>query len=455
MIDRLPPHSDAGERGLLGCCLLDPSHVLPPVIEQLPEEAFYDLRHRRLYAHLANMVNHGRPVAVDTLVARLSVGDELEQVGGGGYVSTLPDAASTALNWEEYYGLVRDLWLRRRLIGTLTECAGKLWDYQGERVDQLLDEIERDVLGATKVNLSARTIRPLAEALEILRQALDNAARGSALIEGLPTGFSYWDKMTGGLHPGELVILGGRPSTGKTALAMNIVENVAIGQHLPVGVLSMEMRDIELALRMLCARGKANMHHVRTGYASSIDLEQLTEVWPDIQKAPIFVDDTPSLDITALRGRARRMVQQYGCRLLVVDYLQLATAKGADGQVDRITRVSAGLKAMARELAVPVIGLTQLSREIEKDGNRMPRLSDIRDSGAVEQDADVVVILHRPVKKDADEFAKVVPVNLVILKQRNGPLGNVKLVFFPEQTRFVDRFAGQGDTEHDVMSQVS
>jgi replicative DNA helicase len=435
--------------------LLDPSQVLPPLIERLPEEAFYDLRHRRLYAHLASMVSHGRPVDASTLIARLSVGDELEKLGGAGYVSTLPDATPTALNWETFHDMVRDLWLRRRVIATLTASCSKVFQYTGDRVDQLLDEVERDVLAATEVNLGVRTIRPLSAALEILREAMDNASRGKALIEGLSTGFSYWDKMTGGLHPGEMVVLGGRPSLGKTALAMNIVENVAIGQSKPVGVLSMEMQDIELALRMLCARGKANMHHVRTGFASNQDLECIIEVWPAVQAAPIFVDDTPSLDITQLRARARRMVQQYDCRLLVVDYLQLATAKGADGQVDRITQVSAGLKAMTRELGVPVLVLSQLSREIEKDGKRKPRLSDIRDSGAVEQDADVVVMLHRPHKKDDGEKEVVVEVNLEILKQRNGPLGTVKLAFFPEQTRFVDRFAGQGDTEHDVVSQAS
>jgi len=264
------------------------------------------------------------------------------------------------------------------------------------------------------------------------------------MLTGVGTGFTDLDRMTSGLHPGEMVVIAARPSMGKTSLAMNIAEHVAIEQKLPVGVFSLEMTSESLVLRMLCSRSRVNLRSVREGFLAERDFPKLTGAAGKLANAPLFIDDSSGLSILQLRAKARRMAQQYGIKLFVIDYLQLlhSTARRAENRQQEIADISNGIKSLAKELSVPVIVLSQLNRELEKDKNRKPRMSDLRESGAIEQDADVVGLLYKPSSGDDDEAGggseeqDAVPVNLLIAKQRNGPTGDVNLTFLKSYTRF-------------------
>jgi len=317
--------------------------------------------------------------------------------------------------------------------------VGRVYDYEGQ-VDALMDEIERDVLRISESRVQSQTnsIKDLVK--KAVNTIEDYHARQGALT-GLGTGFTDLDKMTTGLHAGEMIVIAARPSVGKTSLAMNIAEHVALDEKLPVGVFSLEMTAESLVLRMLCSRARVNMRSVREGFLAERDFPKLTGAAGKIAGAPLFIDDSSGLSILQLRAKARRMHQQYGIKLFVVDYLQLlhSTAKRADNRQQEIADISSGIKSLAKELKVPVIVLSQLNREVEREKGRPPRMSDLRESGAIEQDADLVGLLYRPSKEDDDSAERVEaePINLLIAKQRNGPAGeDVHLTFLRAYTRF-------------------
>jgi replicative DNA helicase len=440
--DRLPPHSPEAEKGVLGCILLSPRECMGICIEKFKRgsEVFYDLRHQHIYDLLAEMYDQKEAIDLITVQQRLKDRNYLEAIGGIAYLSNLVDSVPSAANLDYYVDIVREKYLLRKMIQTCTSVVGRVYEHEGE-VDSLLDEVERDVLRISeeRVEASSRMIKDL---VHKAINTIEEFHQRQGMLTGLATGFADFDKMTSGLHGGEMIVIAARPSMGKTSLAMNIAEHVAVDQRLPVGVFSLEMTAESLVLRMLCSRSRVNLRNIRDGFLAERDFPKLTGSAGKLANAPIFIDDSSGLSILQLRAKARRMYQQYGIKLFVVDYLQLlnSTSRRAENRQQEIADISNGIKALAKELTVPVIVLSQLNRELEKDKNRKPRLSDLRESGSIEQDADLVGLLYKANSGDEDEGpaqeTDAVPVNLLIAKQRNGPTGDVNLTFLKAFTRF-------------------
>lgn len=441
--DRLPPHAPEAEQGVLGCVLLSPNDCLGQCIEKLTTgpEVFYDLRHQTIYSAVIEMYDHREAIDLITLQQRLKDKQLLEQIGGIPYLSALQDAVPSAANLSYYLEIVLEKFLLRKMIQTCTEVVGRVYDYEGE-VDALMDEVERDVLRISESRAQGAT-QTIKQLVHSAIGTVENYFNRQGVLGGLATGFADLDRMTDGLHGGEMIVIAARPSMGKTSLAMNIAEHVVLANKIPVGVFSLEMTAESLVLRMLCSNARVNLRNIREGFMTEADFPKLTSAAGRMSSAPLFIDDTPALSILQLRARARRLWQQYGIKLFVVDYLQLLHSTARRSQENRqqeIADISSGIKALAKELNVPVIVLSQLNRELEREKNRKPRLSDLRESGAIEQDADVVGLLYKPSAEDDEagggEEPDGVPVNLLIAKQRNGPTGDVNLTFLKPYTRF-------------------
>jgi replicative DNA helicase len=451
--DRLPPHSPEAEQGVLGCVLLSPNDCMGQCIEKFKtaEDVFYDLRHQTIYRALAEMYDNKEAIDVITLQQRLKDKQLLEQIGGIAYLSTLPDTVPSAANLTYYLDIVQEKYLLRKMIHVCTAVVTRVYDYEGE-IDALMDEVERDVLRISESRVKAQT----STIKDLVHRAINNIElyhQRQGQLSGLATGFIDLDKMTDGMHEGEMIVIAARPSMGKTSLAMNIAEHVAVDLKLPVGVFSLEMTADALVFRLLCSRAKVNLKDIRSGFLVERDFPKITTAAGQLANAPLFIDDTSGLSILQLRAKARRMAQQYGIKLLVIDYLQQmhSTSRKADNRQQEIADISSGVKALAKELKIPVIVLSQLNRDFERDKSRKPNLADLRESGAIEQDADLVGILYKvdpentSQRKDdiTDEetgmLPDAIPVNLLVAKQRNGPTGDVPLTFLRTFTRFENR----------------
>ena len=443
-LDRLPPHSTEAEMGVLGCALLDPNQCIGECIEKLKDDgamAFYDLRHQTIYETLAAMFNARSAIDLITVQQNLKDRQLLDQIGGIAYLSQLQDAVPSAANLSYYLDIVREKFLLRKLITTCSGVVAKVFDYEGE-VETLLDEVEKEILRVNESRAQGSVI-PINTLVHDAIATIENYFGRNGQLGGIATGFADLDKMTDGLHGGEMIIIAARPSMGKTSLAMNVAEHVALELKLPVAVFSLEMSAASLILRMMCSLARVNLRSIREGFMSEADFPKLTSAAGRLSAAKLFIDDTAGLSILQLRARARRMAQQHGIKLFVIDYLQLlnSTAQRAkENRQQEIADISSGIKALAKELNVPIIVLAQLNREIEKDKSRKPRLSDLRESGSIEQDADLVALLYKPDAGEDEESAPAesegLPVNLVIAKQRNGPTGDVNLTFLKPYTRF-------------------
>jgi replicative DNA helicase len=442
--DRLPPHSPEAEQGVLGCIMLSPNDCMGECLTKLKEgsEVFYDLRHQTIFDALAEMFDKREGIDIITLQQKLKDRQLLEQVGGIAYLSALPDTVPSSANLSYYLDIVQEKFLLRKMIRVCTDVVGRAYDFEGE-VDGLMDEVERDILriSESRVQGQSSTIK------ELVKKAIgtiEDFHQRQGTLTGISTGFRDLDKMTTGMHGGEMIVIAARPSVGKTSLAMNIAEHVAIEERLPVGVFSLEMTADSLVLRMLCSRSRVNLRNVREGFLAERDFPKLTGSAGKLANAPLFIDDSSGLSILQMRAKARRLHQQYGVKLFVVDYLQLlhSTARRAENRQQEIADISSGIKALAKELNVPVIVLSQLNREVEREKGRPPRLSDLRESGAIEQDADLVGLLYKPSKGEDEDSGteasnEAIPVNLLIAKQRNGPAGeDVQLMFLKSYTRF-------------------
>jgi replicative DNA helicase len=441
-LDRLPPHSVEAEQGVLGCVLLSPNDCFGQCIEKFKSgsEVFYDLRHRTVYEVLVEMYERKEAIDVITVQQTLKDKQQLEAVGGLAYLASLPDAVPSAANLDYYLDIVREKYVLRRMIVACTEVVSRAYEHQGE-VDQLLDEVERDILhiSGERVTANAPTMK------ELVHRAIHHIEmyhQRQGQLGGIATGFVDLDKLTDGLHGGEMIVIAARPSMGKTSLAMNVAEHVAVELKLPVGVFSLEMTAESLVMRMMSSLARVNSRSIRDGFLAERDFARLTTAAGQLAKAPLFIDDASALSILQLRAKARRLHQQHGIKLFIIDYLQLvhSTARRAENRQQEIADISSGIKALAKELKVPVIVLSQLNRELEKDKNRKPRMSDLRESGSIEQDADLVALLYKPNVSDDDDGPGVeqdaAPVNLLIAKQRNGPTGDVQLTFLKSCTRF-------------------
>jgi replicative DNA helicase len=429
---------------VLSCIMISPNECMGECLEKLKEgpEVFYDLRHQTIFQTMAEMFDTRVPIDIITVQQRLKDNNLLEEVGGLGYLSTVRDFVPTSALITHYLEIIRDKSLLRRMIRVCTEAVSRIYDFEGE-VEGLMDEVERDVLriGESRVQSKTITIKDLVKrAINTIEDYHQRAGK----LTGISTGFMDLDRMTTGMHPGEMIVIAARPSVGKTSLAMNIAEHVAIEQRLPVGVFSLEMTADSLVLRMLCSRSRVNLRNIRDGFLVERDFRPLTDNAGKIAGAPLFIDDSSGLSILQLRAKARRMYQQHGIKLFVIDYLQLlnSSSKRVENRQQEISDISGGIKALSKELNVPIIVLSQLNREVEREKGRPPRLSDLRESGAIEQDADLVGLLYRPAKQGEDEEtaadpSDAIPVNLLIAKQRNGPANeDVNLTFLKHYTRF-------------------
>lgn len=440
IIDRLPPNSPEAEQGVLGCIMLSPYDCIYECITEFKDGAktFFDLRHQVIYEAIVEMSERLDAIDVITLQQRLKDKQQLENVGGIAYLAALPDTVPSVANLKFYATIVLDKYRLRKLIAVCTDIVGRIYEFDGE-VDALIDECEADFLNSTR-SQSAKIAVQCMPAVQRAMTRMEAYSENQGILTGISTGFVDLDRMTSGMKGGEMIVIAARPSMGKTSLAMNIAEAVSVDQKLPVGVFSLEMTEDQLIERAICSRARVNIRNVRDGFLAERDFPKLTSSAGRIGAAPLYIDDSSGLSIMELRARARRMWQLYSIKLFVIDYLQLlhSTARKAHNRQQEIGDISRGCKALAKDLNVPVVVLAQLNRELEKDKNRKPRLSDLRESGDIEQDGDLIGLLYKPATDDDDDGTEkeATPVNLLIAKQRSGPCGDVYLTFLKPYTRF-------------------
>src|SRR6266436_5424052 len=445
---RTPPHSVEAEQGVLGSMLISPRETIAECVEKINEEYFYVPAHRTIYDVLVELWNAGQAIDLITFTQVLRDRNLLDSVGGAALVTNLFTFVPTAANVQYYLEIVRDKYILRQIISAATESVRRAYEEQDE-VDSLLDEVEQKIFDVGEDRFKGQMLSMKDHAM----QAIEKLYERKGSITGISTGFVEFDRMTSGLHPSEMVVIAARPSMGKTALAMNIAEHVAINEKLPVGVFSLEMSSQQLVQRLLCSRARVNLQRVRDGFLGERDFPSLTAAASKLAEAKIFIDDSASLSILELRAKARRLKAQQDVSLIIVDYLQLLRSTSRRAQDNRqleISEISAGLKALAKELKIPVIVVAQLNRQPEQRAGGKPRLSDLRESGSIEQDADLVGLLVRPELYEEDEEARVEKsgeAEFIIAKQRNGPVGEIPLTFLKEFTRFETRARNVGERE--------
>ncbi len=358
-VDRLPPHSPEAEQGVLGCVLLSPNDCVGECVEKFKAgaEVFYDLRHQTIFEALIEMYDEREAIDIITLQQRLKNKQRLEEVGGVAYLNSLPDTVPSAANLSYYLEIVLEKYVLRKMIHTCTEVVSRVYEHEGE-VDGLLDEVERDILRISEERVEGKTDK-IKELVKKAISTIEDYHARQGMLTGVGTGFIDLDKMTSGLHGGEMIVIAARPSMGKTSLAMNIAEYVSVDLKLPVGVFSLEMTSESLVMRMLCSRARVNLRNVREGFLAERDFPKLTAAAGRLAGAPLFIEDSSGISILQLRAKARRMSQQFGIKLFVIDYLQLlhSTARRAENRQQEIADISNGIKSLAKELNVPVIVL--------------------------------------------------------------------------------------------------
>ncbi|MDD4359423.1 MAG: replicative DNA helicase [Syntrophaceticus sp.] len=435
-IERTPPHNLEAEQAVLGALLLAPDSF-SVVSEILWPESFYGEGHRQIYSTLKEMAESGRPIDLLTVTEELQHRELLDKVGGAAYLAELAGAVPSAVNAGYYASIVADKGLLRALINTCAQLATRGYD-DGADSEYLLDDAERMImdLSQKRVSKSYRSIRELL--VEVLEK-IEQLCQKKGGVTGIPTGFTELDKYTSGLQPSDLILLAARPSMGKTALGLNIAQNMAVKHGIPVGIFSLEMSGDQVAQRLLSAESLVDQQRLRTGFLGEEDWPRLLKAATKLSEAPIYIDDTPAISLLELRSKARRLKLEYGVGMLMIDYLQLMQAgKRTENRVQEISEISRFLKALARELDVPVLALSQLSRAVEqRGGDRKPILSDLRESGSLEQDSDVVMFIYRDEYYNDDSEDKGIA-DIIISKQRNGPTGTIQLAFLKEFTKFVN-----------------
>jgi replicative DNA helicase len=450
-LHRTPPHSVEAEQGVLGSMLISPRETIAECVEKINEEYFYVPAHRTIYDVLVDLWNTRQGIDLITFTQVLRDRNLLDSVGGAAFVTNLFTFVPTAANVQYYLEIVRDKYILRQIISAATESVRRAYEEQ-EEVDSLLDEVEQKIFDVGEDRFKGQMLSMKDHAMQAI-ETIERLYERKGSITGISTGFVEFDRMTSGLHPSEMVVIAARPSMGKTALAMNIAEYVAINEKLAVGVFSLEMSSQQLVQRMLCSRARVNLQRVRDGFLGERDFPSLTAAASKLAEAKMFIDDSASLSILELRAKARRLKAQQDVSLIIVDYLQLlrsTTRRAQDNRQLEISEISAGLKALAKDLKIPVIVVAQLNRQPEQRTGGKPRLSDLRESGSIEQDADLVGLLVRPELYEEDEEARVEKAGeaeLIIAKQRNGPVGEIPLTFLKEYTRFETRARNVSEPE--------
>jgi replicative DNA helicase len=445
---RVPPHSIEAESSVLGGLLLD-NGAWDRVGDLLVDNDFYRHEHKLIYAAIGALVNASKPADVITVNEQLQNQGKADEMGGLGYLNSLAQYVPSASNIRRYAEIVRERSILRKLVSASDEIATNAFNPQGKAIDRILDEAEQKIFNIGEEGSRMKQGFQSMDTLVVeLLDRVQEMANNPNDITGVPTGFYDLDRMTSGLQPGDMVVLAARPSMGKTAFAINIAEHVALNEGLPVAVFSMEMGASQLAVRVVGSIGRIDQGHLRTGKLNDDEWPRLTEAIEKLRTVSLHIDETPGLTSSELRANARRLARQCGkLGLIVVDYLQLMSGSGGAGGDNRATElgeISRGLKMLAKELQCPVIALSQLNRSVEQRTDKRPMMSDLRESGAIEQDADIIMFIYRDdyYNKDSKEPGVA---EIIIGKQRNGPTGTVKLTFLKNLTRFESLASGLSD----------
>jgi replicative DNA helicase len=432
--DRLPPQSRDAERCVLGSMLRDPGGAIPDVLQIIRADYFYFDAHQKIFLAVHSLYDEAQPVDLVILADRLKQLKQLDDVGGYGYLGELWDAAPTAANAEYYAKIVREKAITRNLIHAGTEILRDAYD-QAQPADQLLEGAERKVLEIAQLGATGQTYELKNVVSEVFDRIDVRMKQGHQSTSGLATGFADLDEITAGLQNSELIILAARPSVGKTAFSLNITRHIVVEEKQPVFFVSLEQSRIELAERLMCSQGRVDSHRLRKGHLSAEDMDRLLEAGDVLRNAPLFIDDTPAQGMMRIAANARRLKLRQGLKLVVIDYLQLIEPENRrDPRQEQVAQISRRLKFLARELSIPVVALAQVNRSSEDRQDHRPRLSDLRESGSIEQDADTCFLLHRQEKTDPNQRDDTIEV--IIGKQRNGPTGEVTLVYRKQFMRY-------------------
>jgi len=433
MLDKIPPQNLEAEMAVLGSMLLDDESI-NVAVELLSSESFYKDSHRKVFEAICGLFNANKAVDLITLTEELKKQSILDEVGGVSFLAGLANAVPTSANINHYVNIVKEKSILRALINNSTRIVSACYESDG-KIDEVVDTAEKLIFEVSDRKTGVNYFQ-LKEIIKNSIETIDRLYQKKAHVTGVPTGFVDFDIKTAGLQPSDLIVIAGRPSMGKSAFALGMAEYAGVVEKVPTAIFSLEMSKEQLVQRMICAHARVDAHKVRTGYLATSDWPRLTAAAGKLSEAPIFIDDTPGISVMELRAKARRLKSHHDIKLIILDYMQLMRGTaGIESRQQEISEISRSLKALARELNVPVIAISQLSRAVESRTDHRPQLSDLRESGAIEQDADVVVLILR------EEYYTATPDNqgiadIIIAKQRNGPVGNFKLTFIKEYTKF-------------------
>ncbi|HOJ52383.1 MAG TPA: replicative DNA helicase [Syntrophales bacterium] len=435
LLHRVPPQNMEAEQSVLGGILLD-NQALNAAQEILSDSDFYSDAHKKIFRAMQDLADRGEPVDLITLSDHLRDKKQLDQVGGAAYLASLVDSVPSAANISYYAKIVREKAILRSLISSATDILTKSYE-QASEVDDILDEAEHAIFEISQ-NKIRRSFYPLKEIIKDSFRTIERLYESKELITGVPTGFDKFDELTSGLQRSDLIIIAGRPSMGKTAFALNIARHAAVESNIPVAIFSLEMSKEQIAMRLLSSTAKVDSQRIRKGFLGEMDWPKLTNAAGLLSEAPLFIDDTPALTVLEMKAKSRRLKAEHGLGLIIIDYLQLMRGTAyRESREQEISEISRSLKALAKELNVPVIALSQLNRKVEDRTNRRPQMADLRESGAIEQDADVIVFIYRDeVYNKSEDNPKKGIAEIIIAKQRNGPISTVELAFLEKYTSF-------------------
>ncbi len=424
---RLPPHSDEAEESVLGAILID-KDAITNIASLIRPEFFYHEKNGLIFQAALSLYEKRQPIDLITLTEALKKKKALRRAGGAAYLAALTNKVPTAANVEEYAQIVKENWIKRSLISIASRLTKRSFDESTES-NKLLDKAEQEIFSLSQSNLNS-SFTAVKDALAESFDRLDELHKKAGGLRGVPTGFKDLDNMLAGLQDSNMIVLAARPGVGKTALSLNIARYVAVEENMPVGIFSLEMSQEELVDRLLVRQSGIDGWKLKTGKLDEDDFSRLSDAMGTLAEAPLYIDDTPGISVLEMRTKARRLQLEKGLKLLIVDYLQLIHGRNLESRVQEVSEISQGLKNLARELKIPLIAVSQLSRAVEVRGDQRPRLADLRESGSIEQDADVVMFLFR---EDNDVRENV---TLEIAKHRNGPIGQIGLRFVPDQVSF-------------------
>ncbi len=436
-VDKLPPQSIEAEQAVLGAIIID-GESLTKVVDILTPEDFYRDAHKKIYQSMLDLFDRNEPVDLITITEYLRGKGELDEVGGLSYLSNLATVVPTSANIKYYAKLIREKALLRAVVRACREIESKIYE-EPDDAEEIIDYAEKRIFEISDKRINT-TFSPMKDVMKHTFSLLESLYDKKSVITGVPSGFKDLDELTSGFQPGDLIIIGGRPGMGKTAFSLNIAQHVGAELGEPVAFFSLEMTKEQLAMRLLSSMSMINFSALRRGFVSKKEWERLTETAVKLSEAPIYIDDSSGMTVLEIRAKARRLKMEHGrLALVIIDYLQLMRGRASyDVREQEIAEISRSLKAMAKELKVPVIALSQLNRDVEKSSNKRPSLANLRESGAIEQDADVIIFLYRDEVYNKKNPANKGKAEVIVAKQRNGPTDVVKLTYLSEYTRFLD-----------------